>query len=360
MEPRIIAHLDMDAFFAAVEEREKPYLRGLPVVVGADPEGGAGRGVVSTANYTARVYGIHSAMPISKAWQLSEMAREKGKQACAFIVPRHGKYSVVSSEVFSIVRTYAHAIEQTSVDEAYLDLSGYGTFGKAEAAARALKRDIKKQTKLTASIGLAPNKLLAKIASDAQKPDGLTVVLPDSMDTFLEPLPLRSIPGIGPKATRRLAARGIHTVQDAKVLSWEELEHLFGKWGFGMYERLRGIDERPVEAQSSTRKSIGKHYTFAEDTLDMEAVLAVLRKQAQRIIEHTHQRGFRGFRTTVLTVRWSDFTTTTRSLTVPDVLSSKEALEMKALKLVLPFFDRRENPRRLKFRLIGLRIEKLC
>lgn len=359
MDERIIAHLDMDAFFAAVEEREKPYLKGLPIVVGADPQGGVGRGVVATANYAARAYGIKSAMPIARAWQLSEEARARGETACAFIVPRHGKYTKASEEVFSIVKRYAQAIERTSIDEAYLDLSHHRTFEHAARAARELKRAIRNELSVTGSVGIAPNKLVAKIASDMEKPDGLTIVHPEEVDAFLEPLSLSAVPGIGPKMVAQLHTRGIETVCDAKRLSWEELEASFGARGFGIYERLRGIDMQAVNAEPAERKSVGKHHTFDVDTDNMEEVLAVLREQAHEVIRVMHRRGFYGFRTTVLTVRFADFTTKTRALTVPEVLSGEHALELKAVKLALPFFDRRENPRGKPVRLIGLRVENL-
>jgi len=358
MSQRIIAHLDMDAFFASVEEREKPFLKGKPLVIGSDPTGGKGRGVVSTASYAARKYGVHSALPISKAWEKCEEARKRGEPTCVFIAPGMGKYSAASREVFTLVQTYVPNIQQVSVDEAYLDLTFVGSFKKAKDLAEVIQKTIKRKTKLTCSIGIGPNKLIAKIASDIKKPYGLTVVTPGKVDRFLEPLPLRAIPGIGPKAYAQLGRRGVKTVGEAKKISWQELGKMFGKWGFGMYEKLRGIDERELE-ESVERKSIGKHYTFMEDTRDMEAVFTLLREQIREILQELEHKSFTSFRTVVLTVRFSDFTTKSRSLTLVAPLTTAKELELKAIKLALPFFDRKDNPKKEAIRLIGLRIEKL-
>jgi len=355
---RIICHIDMDAFFAAVEEREKPYLKGLPVIVGADPQGGEGRGVVSTANYAARAYGIKSATPISRAWEMSERARKEGKPACAFITPRHGKYGDASREVFVIIGQYSPMIEQVSVDEAYLDFSHHRTFAVAKRAAQKMRTEIRRKTKLTASVGIGPNKLIAKIASDANKPNGLTVVLPRQAEDFLAIQSLAAIPGIGKKAVEKFARRDMKTVADAKALTWEEVVDMFGKWGFGLYERLRAIDDRPLAAEEA-RKSIGRHHTFDADTLSMEEVFAVLREQGSKIIHDMKRKGFTGFRTVVVTVRFADFDTKTRSLTVAQPLAGERELDTKAVKLALPFFDSRENKERRAIRLIGLRVEKL-
>ncbi len=184
---RIIGHLDMDAFFAAIEERDHPELKGRPVVVGADPAGGQGRGVVSTANYPARVYGIHSAMPISTAWKLAEAARRRGRPATVFVRGSHRKYGEVSARIMAILHHYAPVVEEASIDEAYFDLSFTGSFEAAAALARQIKAAILGQERLTGSIGIGPNKMVAKIASDFQKPDGLTLVTAEEAEAFLAP-----------------------------------------------------------------------------------------------------------------------------------------------------------------------------
>lgn len=355
MSQRIIAHIDMDAFFASVEERDKLYLKGAPVIVGADPKGGRGRGVVSTANYTARKLGIHSALPIQKTWELC-----KGhKPACVFITPHMGKYSDASREVFTIVGQHVACIEQVSVDEAYLDLSFAGSFKKAEQFARNIKKDIKKQAGLTCSMGIAPSKLVAKIASDVEKPNGLTVVTPGRVEKFLAPMSIRVIPGIGEKAAQQFARLGVKTIEEARVFSWQRLQGLFGKYGFSMWEKLRGIDERPVAHVEVMRKSIGKHHTFSKDTDSREEVMSVLNEQAKIILEEMKRKSFKTFRTVVLTVRFEDFTTVSRSLTLDEPLKTTRALRLKALKLALPFFEKTANPESKKIRLIGLRVEKL-
>jgi DNA polymerase IV (DinB-like DNA polymerase) len=197
---RLIGHLDMDAFFAAIEERDEPKLKGRPLVVGADPAGGQGRGVVSTANYPARQYGIHSAMPISRAWKLSEAARRRGLPPAAFVRVSHRKYSEVSRRLMEILRRHAPLVEEASVDEAYFDLSFAGSVDAAVTICRKIKEEIQAREQLTGSIGLGPNKLVAKIASDFRKPDGLTVVTAEQAEDFLAPLPVRKIPGIGPNS----------------------------------------------------------------------------------------------------------------------------------------------------------------
>ena len=359
MSIRIVAHLDLDAFFASVEEWDKPYLKGQPIVIGADPCGGSGRGVVSTASYAARAYGVKSAMPIRKAWQLCEDARALGEPPCVFITPRGRKYEAASRTVFSIVKKYAPRTEQVGIDEAYLDLSFAKSFAKATRVAREMQKDIFRQTELTCSIGIGQNKLIAKLASEMKKPCGLTVVTPEKMDAFIKPLPLRAIPGIGPKAMEHFSRRGLCTVKDARKLSWDELNKIFGKWGFGIYDKLRGIDDREVETEHEDAKSIGRHHTFEEDTLDMEEVFAVLARQSHKIVHNMRKDGFKGFRTTTVTIRFADFETLSRSLTTKEQLSSAAELELKAIKLALPFFDKRENPRGKKIRLVGLRVEKL-
>ena len=213
---RIIGHLDMDAFFAAIEERDHPELKGRPVVVGADPAGGKGRGVVATANYPARVYGIHSAMPISQAWKAAEAARRRGRPATAFVRGSHRQYAEVSGRIMAILHRHAPVVEEASIDEAYFDLSFAGSLAQAADICRQIKREIKDEEQLTGSIGLGPNKMVAKIASDFQKPDGLTVVTAEEAEDFLAPLPVRKIPGIGPKTEQSLARLGIKTVQDLK------------------------------------------------------------------------------------------------------------------------------------------------
>jgi len=354
----IIGHLDMDAFFAAVEERDKPWLKGSPVVVGADPLGGRGRGIVATANYKAREYGIRSALPISRAWKFSEQARDAGKPGAVFLTPSLGRYSKVSKELIGIVQTFVPRIQVTSVDEMYFDLSHTGSYKKAKHLAKEIKTSIKKKTKLTASIGIGPNKMIAKIASDFEKPNGLTVVTDRNVEKFIEPLCVRSIPGIGPKMEEKLATLGARTVGDLRKHPKEELAERFGKWGSVLYEKARGISSTDLSERGAA-KSVGEHETFSMDTKDMKYVLVHLEALAEDILRRLRKQNFHGFRTVVLTVRFADFETKQRSVTTKTILKTVRDLQLKAIKLLLPFFAKTENPRRKPIRMIGLRIEKL-
>jgi DNA polymerase IV (archaeal DinB-like DNA polymerase) len=355
---RIIGHLDMDAFFAAIEERDRPELKGRPVVVGADPAGGQGRGVVSTANYPARVYGIHSAMPISTAWKLAEAARRRGRPATVFVRGSHRKYGEVSGRIMAILHHYAPVVEEASIDEAYFDLSFTGSYDQAAALARQIKAAILSQERLTGSIGIGPNKMVAKIASDYQKPDGLTLVTPEEAEAFLAPMAVRKIPGIGPKTEQTLARLGIKTVQDLKRFTPEELYERFGKWGPSLYERIRGRHDSPLVTEWEP-KSVGEQETFAQDTRDLDYIFSRLWFLCREVSRRFTAGGFRTYRTVVVTVRFADFETFTRSHTLPQPADSPRTLRFHAMKLLMPFLDRRENPRQKLIRLIGVRVEKL-
>ena len=355
---RIIGHLDMDAFFAAVEERDRPELKGLPLVVGADPAGGQGRGVVSTANYKAREYGIHSALPISRAWKLSEAARRRGRPAAVFVRGNYRRYSQVSERIMALLREFAPVVEEAGIDEAYFDLSFAGSYEQAAEICRRIKEQIKSREGLTASVGIGPNKLVAKIASDFKKPDGLTVVTEEEAEDFLAPLAVRKIPGIGPKTEQFLANRGIKTVQDLKKFSAPELQEIFGKWGPELYERVRGRHESPLLVEWEP-KSVGEQETFARDSLDLQFIFPRLWLMCQEVWRRLLAEGFKNFRTVVVTVRFADFDTRSRSHTLPHATGSPRTLRFEAMKLLIPFLDRRENPKRKLIRLIGVRVDKL-
>ncbi len=373
----IIGHLDMDAFFAAVEERNNPRLKGRAIVVGADPEGGKGRGVVATANYKARVYGIHSAMPISKAWQLAEAGRGagqgSGRQKVPPVVFMEGNfrtYGETSARIMAILRRHADHIEEASIDEAYFDVSGSGSYAAAAAVAKRIKKEIKRAEKLTASIGIGPNKMIAKIASDMEKPDGLTVIGNDdpaacarTVASFMAPLSIRKIPGIGPKSEMLLRREGIATIADLQKLSRAELQRHFGLWGSELYDKARGIASAEI-IEAWTAKSIGEQVTFDTDTLDARLLTGCIEGLARGVAARFRDSGFQTFRTIVLTVRFADFTTKTRSYTFKSPVQSPAAdpaiLSVEGLRLMMPFLDSRENPRRQKIRLLGLRIERLA
>lgn len=355
---RIIAHLDMDAFFASVEERDNPRLRGLPIVVGADPKEGKGRGVVSTANYPARKYGIHSAMPISRAWRLSEAAKRRGNPPAVFLPVNIDRYAEVSEHIMQIVKSKVPLVEEAGIDEAYLDLTFAGSFQKAREICEGIKAEIKAKELLTASVGIGPNKLISKIASGQQKPDGLTMITPQKAEAFLEPLPIREIPGIGPKTEMLLRGKGVKVVRDLKKVSRKSLQETLGKRGAELYEKVRGRNETPVVEEYEV-KSIGEQTTFPEDTNDPDFIAEQLRGLCRDVFARFRESGFGGFRTVAFTVRFADFETKTRCHSVREPITTSELLESETFKLLPPFLDARENPHNKKIRLVGVRVEKL-
>ena len=354
----IIGHLDMDAFFAAVEELRRPELRGFPVVVGSDPREGRGRGVVATANYPAREYGIHSAMPISQAWRLSENARWRGLPPAVFCRGSGREYSKISDRIVKIIESYIHTVEKTSIDEAYFDLSEVGSWQGAVQVARQVKDNILRQERLFASVGVGPNKMVAKIASDADKPDGFRIVQPEQVESFLDPLSIRVIPGIGPKTEMKFHHLGISTVRDLKCYSRYQLHELLGKWGDVLYYKARGQYDTPLRGPW-VPKSLGEQRTFFQDTLGFGYLYQVLKELSRDVWRRFERHGFRSYRTVVLTVRFADFETLSRARTLPEAAAQSDTMLITALILLAPFLDLRANPRRKQIRMLGLRIEKL-
>lgn len=355
---RIIAHFDMDSFFASIEERDNPRFKGLPVVVGADPRDGKGRGVVSTANYRAREYGIHSAQPISTAWRLSETAKHQGKPPAIFMGVNMEKYVNVSEKVMATIQKHVPMVEGAGIDEAYGDLSFADSYVKAEAICKKIKTEIKKEEKLTISVGIAPNKFIAKIASGIKKPDGLAVIKESEVEEFLGPLSVRQIPGVGPKTEALLLSKGIKTVKDLKKFSREELVGSLGKLGTDLYDKARGRDDSPV-VEEYTPKSVGEEETFLEDSKDPGFVSERLLALGQAVFRRFKKSGFKNFKTITIKVRFSDFETKTHSYTLSKPTSTLGALQFEILRLLLPFLDKRKNPRKKAIRLIGVRLEKL-
>src|SRR3989344_5314628 len=233
MEKRIILHLDMDAFFAQIEERENPQFKGKPIVVGAAPAGGQGRGVVATANYEARKYGIYSAMRISKAFQLCPNA--------VFLPVNMELYENTSHGIMKIVKKYSGVWEITGLDEAYLDISFLGDFEHSKKIAEKIKQEILEKEKLICTIGIGPNKTIAKMAVEAAKPNGLKIVRPEEVGEFLDSLDIEDLPGIGPKTAEKLHAVKIYKIGALKNLPKQKLRAMFGKWGIGLFEKSRGI-----------------------------------------------------------------------------------------------------------------------
>jgi len=259
----------------------------------------------------------------------------------------------------AIIRAHASLVEQASVDEAYFDLSFLGSYAKAENICRAIKEEIQEKEKVTASVGIGPNKLIAKIASGFQKPDGLTVVQEKSAEVFLEPMSVRAVPGIGPKTEAVFFERGVKTVRDLKKFSREELTDLTGKWGAELYEKLRGRDDAPVVEEHEV-KSIGEQETFLQDTKSAELIFERLSAMCRRIMARLADDEFRTFKTVVITVRFTGFETKTRAHTFASPQRTIKALQAEVFRLMLPFLDARENPKKKLIRLVGVRVEKLA
>jgi len=340
----ILLHVDLDAFYASVEEREHPEHKGKPVVVGADPKGGAGRGVVATCNYPARKYGIHSGMPISIAYRKCPN--------CVFLPVNMELYVAVSGKVMEIVRQHAEKLEQVSVDEAYLDVSRLKGYEKARELGQQIKDEIKQKEKLTCSVGIGPNKLIAKVASDFKKPDGLTVVTPDKVLDFLAPQSIRVLRGVGPKTELALNNYGIKTVADLRKLSREQLTAIAGSFGPELYEQSRG--NYPSELITEwTPKSMGRNYTFEHDTKDKNEILRVFDEMCQDVWKQLKAEKMR-FKTVTIRVRYEDFDTHTKQKSLIDYVDNIEAIRNTAKELLEGFLkDQR------KIRLIGVSMHQL-
>lgn len=300
----MILHVDMDAFYASVEVRDRPELQGRPVVVGGTPEG---RGVVAAANYEARKFGVHSAMPAAKAKRLCPHA--------VFLRPQIGHYANISRQIREIFYRYTPQIEPLSLDEAFLDVTGsQALFGTPVEIGQKIKREIFDTLQLVASIGVAPNKFLAKLASDLDKPDGFVVVDPQRVQQFLDPLPVGRLWGVGRVTGKVFERLNVRTIRDLRQLSEETLQQHFGEHGKHLWELARGIDERSV-VRDREAKSISHETTFAEDVAELEAIRAwalELTEQVARRLRRHHLQG----RTVHLKVRFSDFRTITRATTL--------------------------------------------
>jgi DNA polymerase-4 len=302
---RRILHCDMDCYYAAVHVRDDPSLARRPVLVGGDPEG---RGVVASANYEARRFGIHSAMPASRAKRLCPDA--------VFLRPDFPRYRHESDRIFAIYRELTPEVETVSLDEAYLDVTDHlGEFGTATALAKEIRRRVREERGLTVSVGVGPNCLVAKIASDACKPDGLKVVPPGHVQAFLDPLPVRRLHGVGPATERALAAMGIARVAELRARPLEALLERFRSHGRTLYEFARGIDERPVEPIHE-RKSLGTENTYRQDMAHLEAMDEQLEAMAEEVADGLARRELAAC-TVTLKARYPDFTTVTRSRTFP-------------------------------------------
>jgi nucleotidyltransferase/DNA polymerase involved in DNA repair len=337
---RTILHVDMDAFFAAVEQRDRPELRGKPVIIGADPRGGRGRGVVSTASYEARRFGVGSAMPISEAWRLCPHG--------VYVHPDMEKYGRESDRVMEILGRFTDLVEPVSIDEAFLDVTGSArAMGTGEEIARTLKAAIREETRLTASVGVAASKLVAKVASDMRKPDGLVVVPSGEEAAFLAPLPVRRLWGVGPKMEEALARLGIVTIGDLAAVEPGRLGRRLGTHGHDLQSLARGEDDRDVVSRGEGAKSIGHEHTYGEDTADPERLRATLLWLADAVAARLRSHNVRA-RTVTLKYRDEDFHTTTHARTLPEATDSGNAIFRLAAELFA------ETHRGRKVRLLGV------
>ncbi len=351
---RILFHLDMDAFYASVEVRDNPSLKGLPLVVGADPQNGRGRGVVCTASYEARAFGIRSAMPISEAWRRAPHA--------TYIRPDFRKYGPASHAVMEVLERYADILEVVGMDEAYLDVTErchadpeVPPWEAALNLARSLQAAVKRVTGLSCSIGVASSKSVAKVASDRRKPHGITRVRPEEVAAFLEPLAPAKLNGCGPKTASALRELGVTTIGDLARLGEAALTAQFGSHGAWLHHVANGRDDRPVVADHGARKSRGNETTFGRDQRDAGRILATAHGLLDEILTDQGERDGRAFSTLTVKLRYGDFTTLTRAFTIPAPLkagqdASADLARRVVADLLGPLLDGRS------VRLVGVRL----
>jgi len=338
---RRILHVDMDAFFSSVEQKRHPELAGKPVVVGGEGDP-TKRGVVSTASYEAREFGIHSAMPLRTAYKLCPKA--------IFLSVDYEEYSKVSREIKAILKAFTPIIEDVGIDEAFLDISSIDR--PSEEIAREIKKKIKDEAGLTCSIGIAPNKLLAKMASDMQKPDGLTVIMEDGIQSRIWPLSVRKLWGVGPKTEAYLKEMGVQTVGDLVSLSRDRLIEEFGQsYGSYLYEASRGIDESPLITRWEP-KSISRETTFQRDVDNWQVIAKTLAELTKEVVINMKEEDYQG-RTVSLKIRFNDFKTYTRAKTLSRHSDSEEEIRKAAFDCL----GRIELKK--KVRLIGVRVSHL-
>jgi DNA polymerase-4 len=334
----------MDAFYASVEQLDNPDLKGKPVIVG----GTSKRGVVSAASYEARKYKIHSAMPIAQAMKLCPRG--------VFLPVRMKRYKEISDKVLAIFQRYTPLIEPLSLDEAFLDVTGSSKlFGSAEEIAAKIRRDVFQETGLTVSAGVASSKLVAKIASDLNKPDGLTIVPSGTEAEFLAPLPIKRLWGVGKKAQETLLLLGVHTIGDIVTLPEKLLEQKFGKHGIGLRRKALGLDDRDVEIEHET-KSVGHEFTFETDLVELEIIRRELLELAGMVAKRLRRYQLQG-KTITLKVKYHDFKQVTRSSTITEHIADSKRIYQEVIQL-LQKTDAGEKPLRLLgISVSGLRME---
>jgi nucleotidyltransferase/DNA polymerase involved in DNA repair len=340
MTNRAILHVDMDAFYASIEQLDDPRLKGRPVIVGADPKEGHGRGVVAACSYEARKFGVRSALPIGRAWKLCPEG--------AFVRPRMKRYVEVSAQIMEVLRQFTNLVEPLSIDEAFLDITGsIALFGAPVQIAKAIKKQIREATGLTASAGVAPNKFLAKIASDLKKPDGLVVVENDEIEGFLRDLPIARLWGVGPKTEDRLHEMGLHTIGAIRTRTQEDMARALGSnLGVHLHELAQGHDERPV-VPNWEPKSVSNETTFEEDTRDRDLLVQTIRRLAESVGRRLRRENYRARKVT-LKIRFEPFDTHTRQTSVKRPIDGDEEIA----RLALGLFDQFSLERRV--RLIGV------
>ncbi len=342
---KTILHVDMDAFFASVEQRERPELAGRPVIVGADPREGRGRGVVAACSYEARRFGVHSALPISQAYRRCPQA--------VYLRPNGRLYQAVSHQVMTILGRFSDLVEPISIDEAFLDVTGsQRLFGTPVQIAKIIKETIQREERLTCSIGLAPNKFLAKVASDLNKPDGLTLVEPGREAEFLAPLGVRRIWGVGAKTEARLKSLGVRTIGDVARKPLQFWIDRLGRHGVHLWELSHGRDRRQVEPRGAF-KSLSHESTFAEDTQDLERIRATLLALSEAVALRLRKNGVRG-RNVTLKWRWADFTTLTRQTTLGQATDDAQSVYRACSELLSKLL-----PLRQRVRLVGVAVGRL-
>jgi DNA polymerase-4 len=334
----MILHVDMDAFYASVEERERPELIGKPVIVGGTPEG---RGVVAAANYMARTFGVHSAMPAVTAKRLCPQA--------VFLRTRMEYYAEVSEQIRAVFHRYTPLVEPLSLDEAFLDVSGSeALFGPSEHVGRRIKQEIRHELRLVASVGVAPNKFLAKLASDLEKPDGFVIVEPSRVQEFLDELPVSRLWGVGKVTNREFERLHVRTIGQLRRLPVEILRSHFGSAGEHLWSLARGIDDRPVVPEREA-KSISHETTFATDLVDREMLQAWLLELSEQVACRLRRHGLKG-RTVQIKVRFDDFQTITRAQTLPEATNVTQDVWQTAASM----FAERLPARSLRIRLLGV------
>lgn len=339
---RKILHIDMDAFFASVEQRDRPELRGKPVIVGGSPRH---RGVVSTCSYEARKYGVHSAMPSRTALRLCPQA--------VFIEPDFRRYQAASALIHAEFDKLTPLVESVSIDEAYLDITELcGDFAEAEAAAKKLQQAIFERTGLTASAGVSYNKFLAKTASDHRKPAGLTVITPENAETFLDELPVSKFHGIGRVSAAKLQSINVKTGRDLRKLPRETLKNIFGKAGLFYYGIVRGVDDRPVVKEGDP-KSISREMTLYEDCSDLRKIRILVRILARKVARRALAKHLAG-RAVFIKLKYADFQTVTRSVALDEPVADGGIIGKYAITL-LKKTDAATRP----VRLVGVGISQL-